>query len=478
MAQPAGLQLIRDFSGGMVTESSDSLTPPNVMRLVQNMDTDVLGSLRVRKGTTAIGSQAQDGKNCLGIFQFKDSGSGANSQQVVAMNNSGDTQATLKYNNAGTWTNITGGTTFTAGAKFRFATFADYLFIVNSAFDAVKSWAGTGSLGTTNLTSVPVGKYINVFKSRLYIAATSANPDRVYFSSVQTAGAITWDTTYDYLDINPSDGMNITALANNGTLLLIFKERAMYRWNGSSTDANLVVDVGTTSQESVATRTGRTYFYNPNGFYVTDGGYPVCISLPIQRWIDAIPAAYYDDVSAVTDNDHYYASVGDLTVDGIAYSNVVLSYAFASQHWTVRTYPEEFRGFANYVDSSGNYKIMAGNDDGDVQDFDLGDDDDGTPISYRVRTKKMDFGSYAYKKKFSDVFMFGEKLPGAKMFVQSDDNSLAPVALGLVGWFRRVLGLKKSARYFVFEVGGFSSDGQGLFEGFEITDLTFDGYVD
>lgn len=483
MAEQIGLQKFRDFSGGMVTESSESLTPPNVMRLIMNFDEDVVGSLRVRPGVTAIGNQVQDGKVCLGLYNFRDSGSGGNNQQLAAFNNSGDSASVIYYNNSGTWTATSGGTSFAASKKFRFTTFLDYVFTVNTGYDAPKSWNGDTSTawGSTNLSSAPSGKLITVFNSRLYIGATSAHPDRVYKSSIPTAGAITWDTddtTGDWIDINPSDGMNLTAFANTGTLILFFKERAMYRWNGRATDANLIVDIGTTSQENVASRTGRVYFFNPYGIYVTDGGYPVRISKPIHRWIAAIDPAYYTEVSAVTDEDHCYFSIGDVTVDGVAYTNVVLKFTFSTQTWSVRAYAEQIRAFANFIDSTGAYRIMCGNDDGDVQTYNLGSTDDGTPISYRVRTKKMDFGSYSFVKKFSDAFLFGNKLQGAELFIQSENNALKGQGWGLVGWFRRLFGMKNRGRYFVFEVAGISSDGQGELEGFEITDLAFDGYTD
>jgi len=480
MGTPAGLQRIVNFNGGMVSEVSDVLTPDDVMRLILNMDADVLGTLRVRKGVTAIGNQVEDGKNCLGLFNFRDSGSGANNRQIAVFNNTGDVNAVTLYNNGGTWTAISGGSGFAANAKHRFATFLDYVFMVNSSFVEPKSWNGdiATSWGTTNLSSAPAGQFLTVFNSRLHIGGTSANPDRLYFSSIQDDGSITWDTTNDWLDVNPADGMNMTAIANTGTLILIFKERAIYRWNGRATDANLVVDIGTTSQESVATRNGRVYFFNPYGIYVTDGGYPVRISKPIHRWIEAISPSYYDDVAGVTDEDHYYCSIGDATVDGAAYANVVLVFTFSTQTWAVRTYAEQPRVFANYIDSSGNYRVMLGNDDGDVQDMDVGDDDAGSSVFYRVRTKKMDFGSLSYIKKFSDIFMFGEELPNAQTFIKVDDGLLKPVKWTLTSWFRRIFGLKNSGRQFTFELSGTSVDGQGTFLGWEIPSLEYDGFTE
>lgn len=475
------LQSLRDFSGGQINEVVDALLPENTMRLIQNMDTDVVGALRVRSGTTAIGNQIQDNKVALGLYNFRDSGSGSNSRQIAFFNNAGDTNTIGYYNSAGTWTQISGAS-FSANAKVRFTTFADYVFFVTSAFSSPQSWNGdtATSLGSTHLSSAPSGQFINVFKSRLYIAGTSANPDRVSFSSIiSSAGVISWVAAdgAGSLDVNPSDGMNITGLANTGTLLLIFKERAMYRWNGSSTDANLVVDVGTTSQESIATRNGIVFFFNPYGIYVTSGGYPQRISKSIQRWIDAISGSYYDDVAGVCDDDHYYCSIGDVTVDGIAYSNVVLVYTISSRTWTVRTYPEQIRLFANYINSSSRYSIMAGNDDGDVLDFNVGSTDAGVRIPYRVQTKRLDFGAFAFIKRFSQVFMFVDKLPGATTYIQVDDGESVAERKGIVGWFMRFFGHEHRGRYFVLEVIGESVDGQGELHGWEITDLTITGYI-
>lgn len=475
----APLQSLRDMSGGMVCEVVDALTPDNAFRLIQNLDSDFIGALKVRKGTTAIGNQVTDNKTCLGLYNFRDSGSGQNNRQLAIFNNVGDTNSVLSYNNSGTWATVTGGNGFSANEKMRFATFLDYTFMVSTSFMEPKSWNGdtATAIGTTHLSSAPAGQFINVFKSRLYIAGTSANPDRVFFSSVPTvAGEITWTTATDYLDVNPNDGMNLTAMANTGTLLLFFKERAIYRWNGRATDADLVVDTGTTSQESVASRNGSVFFFNPYGIWITDGGYPIQISQPIQRWIDAIDPSYFSNVSGVCDDNHYYCSIGDVTVDGADFSNVVLVYTVNTKGWSVRTYSKQFTVFANHIDSSGVYGIMAGDDDGNVLDFNTGSTDAGVAISYRTTSKKLDFGAFAFVKEFSDVFMYTDKLPGAQLLITSEDGTPVAEKGGVLKWIMRFLGQKYRGRYFIFEAVGESVDGRGELHGFEIADLTVTGY--
>lgn len=483
MADSLGLQRFMDWSGGQITEVVDALLPTNTARLVENFDVDVIGALRVRAGVTAIGNQIADGNHCLGLYNFRDSGSGSNNRQITVFNNDADSNAITLYNASGVWTAISGGSSFTAGAKHRFATFLDYVFLVNSSFNTPVSWDGgtASNWSGTNLSSAPAGQFITTFKSRVYIAGTSANPDRLFFSSIPSTAAtpiISWDTTNDWIDINPADGReggDITGLANNGTLLLIFKERALYRWNGSATDANLVVNVGCTSQESISTRNGLTFFFNPAGVYVTDGGFPTKLSLPIQRWIDAIPGTYYSEVSGFADENHYYCSIGDVTVDDVAYSNVVLVYTVSSKTWVVRTYAEEIRRFAAFVDSDETEKIMVGNDDGDIQDFNVGSTDAGTSIKYHLITKQLDFGTRAYFKTFSDAFAFGEQLPGAETRIQTEDKPAKSITEKLVGWWRRMFGMKNRGRYFVFELVGYAKDGQGYFFGWEILDVGLDG---
>lgn len=452
-------EMIRDFSGGMISEVSDLLTPNNVMRLIQNMDDDVLGVLRVRPGVTAIGDTLQANKAVLGLYYFKDSAGGANSQLIASSNNSADSFTVTKYlNGSNIWATVTG--TFTANAVQRFETFSDYVFTVNSKFDAPKSWDGTGggSWGSVHLTSAPSGQFIKGYKSRLYIACTAANPTRVLFSSIiDISGNITWTVSTDYLDI---PGEDITGLENNGTLLLIFKSHSMYRWNGSSTDADRVIDVGCSSNESIATRNGLTFFFNPNGIYQTDGGRPVRISKPVQRWIDAVSPSYYTKVSATVDANNYYCSIGDVTVDGVAYTNVVLVRSLSNSSWRVRTYAKEIRYFAPYVTSTGAEAIMCGTDVGDVQQFNYGLTDAGTAIPYRILTKRLDFiGSFIYDKAFSEIHAFGRGITGAQTVVHTEEDTRPKsIATILKSWWMKANALKFIGRWFVFELSGLSSD--------------------
>lgn len=453
----------------MLSEVSDLLTPSNAMRLIQNLDDDVLGILRVRPGVTAIGDVLQANKPVLGLYYFKDSAGGANSQLIASSNNGADGATVTKYlNGSNVWATIAG--TFTANAVQRFETFSGYVFTVDSKFDAPKSWNGVaGSWDTTHLLSAPAGQFIKAYKSRLHIACTAANPTRILFSSIiDISGNITWTVATDYLDI---PGEDITGLENNGTLLLIFKYHSMYRWNGSSTDADRVIDVGCSSNESIATRNGLTFFFNPNGIYQTDGGRPVRISKPVQRWIDAIDPAYYTKVSGTVDANNYYCSIGDVTVDGVAYTNVMLVRSLSNSSWRVRTYAKEIRRMAPYVTSTGLEALMVGTDVGDVQRFNSGLTDAGTAIPYRILTKRLDFvGSFIHEKAFSEIHAFGKGINAQTIVHTEEDTRPQSIGTILKSWWMKANGYKFFGRWFVFELSGLSSDqtGGSEFWGWEI----------
>src|SRR3990167_8706471 len=156
--------------------------------------------------------------------------------------------------------------------------------------------------------------------------------------ALPSSGAITWDTTNDWFDVNPDDGDEITALENNGNRLLIFKRRSTYRWVFGATEPDRLLGVGTESQECVKTNLdlGITFFANSKGVYAYTGERPKLISRKIQAWIDANTAANWDDACAEIDDDHYYLYLGDsLTVDSVVYTNVMAVYSISLDAWVV-----------------------------------------------------------------------------------------------------------------------------------------------
>jgi hypothetical protein len=373
----------KDIKAGLVTEGAvgEQQMPLDAVTESLNFDFDKIGCARLRRGTTLLGNQLSG--NLLGLYEFRDSGSGSNNQ-ILAVNGT-----TVYYLNAGTWTSKR---TVTTGLKARFSTFLDYVFMVNGT-DATAIWngdVGSSFITSGNASGAPTGKFIDNFRARMWIAGNSAFPDRLYYSSIPTAAAtpvITWDTsatTGDWIDISPSDGENITGIKRSKTALNVYKNNHIYRVASiNTTDPDPVINVGTYSQESIVEAKDGQYFHHPSGFYRMSGAEATEISRPIQDIVDNISASNYTSICGWEDGDHIYWSVGDVTISGITYSNLVVRYTISSQAWTHRTYPTEFLVSSRYNDGSTLFRLV-GDNDGNVLKVNVGKTDNGTPISYAL----------------------------------------------------------------------------------------------
>lgn len=416
----------RDLSGGMQTTTVNHLMLDSEVKLARNCILDEIGALKKRKGYSQIGTQITAGTAILGNYYFVDKDT-TYSNHVATCSIASGASATLYYNKTGTWTALKTG--FNVSAKMRFESFLDKMFLFNME-DSAYSWDGNPSnapSATTCLTGSPKCKYGRVFQDRLYFAHESANPSRVYFSSVPSSGAITWDITNDYLDVNPEDGQVITGLGENSGRLLIFKDESMFRWTGYSTEPDPIIDVGTSSQESVATIHGKTYFANRYGVYVYDGGMPYLISRKIQNWIDAIDQSKLSSLAAEADNDHYYLSVGDVTIDGTFYTGAMFIYHIPLQAWTIWDLQDTPKVLAPYY-SSGARLLSFGDVNGEVFRLNNGNNDDTSAIPVNIETKQYDMEIPEEEKRFNEVYVVTTKAKGlVEIGAKLDENSIETI---------------------------------------------------
>src|SRR3990167_9194618 len=109
-------KLLQNFSGGMNVKSSPLIAQDSQCELINNYHLDEVGALTKRKGYTVYATQPVAAKRVHGLTQYTNTSSSAESTQVMVVNNSGDTNAVIYYNNAGTWT--TSKTDDTAVATF------------------------------------------------------------------------------------------------------------------------------------------------------------------------------------------------------------------------------------------------------------------------------------------------------------------------------------------------------------------------
>lgn len=365
---------------------SENRMPESAVMEAVNFDFDAIGDARLRKGTTLIGN-AQSG-NILGIYYFIDTVNASPKTQFIMVNGT-----VVYYLNAGSYSSIR--TSLTTGSKARFSTFLNFAFMVNGT-EATAVWDGNtaGSFSTGgNASGAPTGKYIENYRSRMWIAGNSTYPSRLYYSSVPSAVAtpvITWSTdvaTGQWIDISPSDGENITALHRSKSALLVFKQNHIYKvYSITQTDPDPRYDVGTYSQESVVETKSGMYFHHSSGFYQYNMyGIVQEISRPIIDLIRAIPTSAYTSVAGWLDpdGDHINWSVGTVTALGVTITNCVVRYTISTQVWTTRSYPTPFLCSAFYDDGTTKYNIV-GDNAGKTYQFNKGVTDNGTAISYSL----------------------------------------------------------------------------------------------
>lgn len=408
---------IVDLTNGLVTAGAvaDSQFPLNAVSESINFNFDRIGTAQLRKGTTLLGNQLSG--NILGLYEFRDSGSGTNNQ-IIAVNGS-----TVYYLSGGTWVSKR---TVTSDKKARFSTFLDYVFMVNGT-DATAVWDGSSSSFATtgNATDAPIGKYIENFRSRMWIAGNSTYPDRLYYSDLPssvTTPVIVWDTdvaTGNWIDISPSDGENITGLKRSKTFLLVFKNNHIYRVASiQETEPDPIINVGTYSQESIVEAKDGTYFHHPTGIYRYSGGMAEYISQPIVDFISNVSATEYENICGWTDGDHVFHALGNVTVGDVTYTNVVTRYTISSKVWTVYSYPTRFFVSSPYNDGSTLFRLV-GDDGGNILKMDTGITDNGTPIFYSLilSPRTLD-GLFSTRKNISKMAVIHEGGQGSVLTVR------------------------------------------------------------
>lgn len=369
---------------GLITESavSENRMPLDAVTESINFHFDKIGSATLRKGTTRLGQQLSG--NCLGLYEFRDSGSGTNNQITAVFGTD------FYYLSGSTWTSRRSG--LTASSKARFTTFLDFLWMVNGA-DATAIWngaPGTAFSTSGNASGAPIGKFIENYRSRVWIAGNSNYPDRVYFSSLPSAEAtpvITWDTdvaTGNWIDISPSDGDNITGLKRSKNALVVFKQNHIYRiYSVAETEPDPKINVGTYSNESIVETKDGLYFHHPTGFYSLNENGAQEISKPIIDIVNAITVANYSKVCGWQDGDHVYWSVGDVTIGDVTYTDLTVRYTISTQTWTHYQYPQQFLMKSEYNDGTTLFRLV-GDNNGNVLKVNVGNTDNGTPINYSL----------------------------------------------------------------------------------------------
>jgi len=378
-------------------------------------------------------------------------------------------------------------------SKPRFAQYLNYIWMVNGndriGGDPVATSKGE-AFGTDLVpANFPKGDFIHAgFEGRVWVVDKSLGvihyTDIVQFSPPNIY-TLTYDPTVNFIsNLSPQTGQSFTALYRVPRALLVFTEDTIFRiYGATSIDAYPAYNVGTFSQESIIeTKTG-IFFHHSSGFYQFDyGGQPVEISRRIIDFVKAIPRAAYGDIKGVYDGfDAVEWAVGQVTVEGVVFSNCVLRYTLSTQIWTVYDYTGNVITAMISYDNGTSINHLIGTSTGLVGALDTGDTDFDQPFYYEFITRWKSFTEmYCEIKTLDGLNVYSENAAGANLTYQiqkSGPNAWLP--LMTVG--AKNNSLKPNASSEDFDVirlrlAGNSKGPRIVVHGIEILSLTVKGY--
>lgn len=322
------------FSGGLQAFTSPLLLKEEESPFLKNVDIRKPGRLQKAAGYAQFGSGSGSGDN-RGVFSWDKEDGSTDLFQVYDDDLYNYTGVASGWATVGTALGATGtfpvewavhfvntGTGVGSGAD----TFVERLYISQGLDQGViKLTTGTSISGVADVYA----KHLATYKGRLYAGnvkqGSNTHQTRVIFTDVSG------DT---FPDDNYFDDMGepIVALKEfSGALFVLTENKVAYYDGYKLTPLN--TDGGTTNPYTVQITESRLLWYNRGGVYMFAGGTEATlISRPIDKWLDEVSDA--TEVTAGLDNKgRYCLYIGDVTVDSVAYSDVVLRYDVLINAW-------------------------------------------------------------------------------------------------------------------------------------------------
>jgi len=404
---------------GVVRDSENSHVMnenQNTCELALNLNFDSIGAMTLRPGVTQY-SDVPTTDAVVSLGSYADVVGGVRRLLVQ--------RDDTIYSNDGTTS--TAVRTLSNNNKARYKQYVGYTYMVNGnatiGGDPVETFDGT-TFGTANTGDMVPGDFIEAFEGRMWVA--DASNDRLYYTDIaDPTGVITGGTAY-IEKLSPQDGESITALKTYVRAMLVFKQNHIYRVQGAdSIDPYPSIFVGTYSQESILEGKNGLYFHHSSGFYRynIDGGAKE-ISRRISDILDAIPRSAYDDVIGWVDKNGnaLYWSIGDITLKGVTYANVVLRYTVSTEVWTIYSYGVDITAALNF-DTGTQLIPMIGTLDGKTADVQSGTTDLGKPIFYEFESHWQAFtDTVSTTKKQKEIAYYHENAAGANLSYRIDKD--------------------------------------------------------
>jgi hypothetical protein len=403
MPRVAPVQSIRlsGFDGGLNTDADEFQLEQNESPDCLNVDFGLRGAVSKRKGYERYDDTVSPDM-WRGLYRWNQRGG---DDLLVAVDNDsaawGDA-ATLTIQALG-WDAPVDKADWAIG----FAAYENKLYI--SSLNG-NTWEFDGSTFTeltdTDLDGTsptfPQAAHLETNYERVWAANVTANAvryaSRIWYSNI--GDALTWDAL-DWIDVDPDDGDEISAMKVFGGNLMIWKTRAVYTLSG--TDENTFTlfpldrDIGTNAPRTVQSQGDRLIFFDPlTGVWQFDGAGFDKLDDKINLFLlDGINYAFSHRSSAFIWQGKYYLSI-PWGLDEWPSRTFVLD--LRNGAWTQYNY-----GMAAWINRDDD--VYAVTPDGTAGLFAMFEalDDDGTAISSYMETSWLSPENEAVKQRMRRI---------------------------------------------------------------------------
>lgn len=429
---------IFDFSGGINTRARKTRLAATELEDALNCHLTAGGGLERRRGYAPyVTSDTATTFPIQGVWQHRTN----TTNYVMRIQN-----AKVEYDNAGTWTNITGAETVATGADNRwlFSTFRDYSVFTNGTNIPLK-WNGTGNvakiaraIGGGADTIDKCGTLV-LHRERTVmgdVTATETSVQTRYESVIWPSDSGTLDTwsaaPVGKIHIDQGDGDSITNLQDVMGYLVVFKQHSLHRVSNlgvtGTQDRIRVASVGTPGRHTAIVVDTLVYFLDEEGqlwAYDARGDNEdsvVNLSSPKlgMSTLDNFVGLRLQHAHLFHDatRDEIYCF---LTQDGATSNNVAWVYSritggFTRFQWNLSW------NVSTSIETTGANVILAGSSTGLVAKLDFGTDDNGTAFVYEF-TESQKSGEGAFEgalgvvKGFRGLDMYTSAITGTPVSV-------------------------------------------------------------
>lgn len=258
-------QVFDDFSGGLNVQEFAHAIKDNELTVARNIRFDRKSAYKRGGWTKLVSAVVPTANNLIGVCQASWVAAGVLTRRAIATDG-----VTVYWNNAGTWTNLTGAMVLTAGSDMLVSFIQmNNLLIAYDGTNSPWTWDGAAAAIAALGGTPPIGNISVVWQNRLWWAGVKTARTRLYYSEL--GDPATYSGT-GYIDVPSTfDAEEITGLGVLYGNLVIFKRNSIYILQGDAPE-NFVLSktnsaVGCVSPYSVIGVGNLLYFASDKGLY-------------------------------------------------------------------------------------------------------------------------------------------------------------------------------------------------------------------